>query len=209
MSALSRDQIEAYERDGFIVVKEVLSAGEVAELRRVTDELVEKARFVREHDAVYDLEDSHSAQEPRVRRIKTPACPGADLRPGHAAPEGAGDPAGAARPGDPLRHLQAQHEGRRLRCRRRVAPGLGVLPAHQRRPLRGRRDDGRLRHRERAADVRARQPQGPVYDHHADGVFCGAIDPSAPTSTSPRRCPASARPAASPSTTPARSTARR
>jgi ectoine hydroxylase-related dioxygenase (phytanoyl-CoA dioxygenase family) len=64
--------VERYRRDGFLVVENVLSPAEVAELRAVTDELVEKARAVRTHDEVYDLEDSHSPEEPRVRRIKTP-----------------------------------------------------------------------------------------------------------------------------------------
>jgi len=65
-------QVERYRRDGFLVVENVLSAAEVAELRAVTDELVEKARAVRTHDEVYDLEDGHTPEEPRVRRIKTP-----------------------------------------------------------------------------------------------------------------------------------------
>lgn len=64
--------IARYREDGFVVVENVLSQDDVADLRRVTDELVEKARFVREHNDVYDLEPTHSAQEPRVRRIKTP-----------------------------------------------------------------------------------------------------------------------------------------
>ena len=50
----------------------MLSGAEVEELRRVTDEFVENARSRTSHDDIYDLEDSHSAAEPRVRRIKTP-----------------------------------------------------------------------------------------------------------------------------------------
>src|SRR4051812_23388445 len=69
---LSPDQIEAYRRDGFIVVEGVLSEAEIADLRAVTDALVDKARFLTEHDDVYDLEPSHSRDDPRVRRIKTP-----------------------------------------------------------------------------------------------------------------------------------------
>ena len=69
---LSQAQIDEYNRVGAIVVPDVLSADEVAELRRVTDGFVERARQVRQHDAIYDLEDTHSEQEPRVRRIKTP-----------------------------------------------------------------------------------------------------------------------------------------
>ena len=38
----------------------------------MTEEFVENARARTTHDEIYDLEDSHSAAEPRVRRIKTP-----------------------------------------------------------------------------------------------------------------------------------------
>ncbi len=65
-------KVARYREDGFVVVENVLSEQDVTDLRRVTDELVEKARFVREHNDIYDLEPTHSAQEPRVRRIKTP-----------------------------------------------------------------------------------------------------------------------------------------
>ncbi|HZT86459.1 MAG TPA: phytanoyl-CoA dioxygenase family protein [Stellaceae bacterium] len=69
---LSSAQIDAYRRDGFIVVPDVLSADEVEALRHVTDRFVREAAAVTAHDDVYDLEDSHSAREPRVRRIKAP-----------------------------------------------------------------------------------------------------------------------------------------
>jgi phytanoyl-CoA hydroxylase len=67
------DQDVAFYRDnGYLLVPDALQRREVEELRRVTDEFVERARQVAAHDEVYDLEDSHSAAEPRVRRIKTP-----------------------------------------------------------------------------------------------------------------------------------------
>ena len=69
---LNRGDIERYHRDGFIVVPDVLSPAEVAELRAVTDGFVERARAITTHDAIYDLEDSHSPAQPRVRRIKAP-----------------------------------------------------------------------------------------------------------------------------------------
>ena len=70
--SLTANQISRYRRDGFLVVEGVLSAAEIAELRRVTDALVEQARTVTAHTSVYDLEPSHSSAEPRVRRIKQP-----------------------------------------------------------------------------------------------------------------------------------------
>src|SRR3984893_11383396 len=69
---LSNAQRAAYERDGFIVVPDVFSAAEIDELRRVTDEFVRSAASIAANDEIYDLEDSHSAREPRVRRLKAP-----------------------------------------------------------------------------------------------------------------------------------------
>ena len=138
---ISEQDVAFYRENGYLVVREVLSRSEVEELRRVTDEFVEKARAVSAHDEIYDLEDSHSAAEPRVRRIKTPHLWHPDLR-RHGAPSqhsrGAEAALGAV---DPLRREQAQPEGGGLRRAGGMAPGLGVLPAHQRRPGRGRHHD--------------------------------------------------------------------
>ena len=64
--------IERYRRDGFVVVPDVLSPEEVERLRTVTEQFVQNTRAVTANDDVYDLEDTHSPAEPRVRRIKTP-----------------------------------------------------------------------------------------------------------------------------------------
>src|ERR1700739_4571829 len=68
---LSKTQIERYNEIGAIVVPDVLTEDEVQRLPRVTDEFVERARAVTEHNEIYDLEDSHTPENPRVRRIKT------------------------------------------------------------------------------------------------------------------------------------------
>src|SRR5438128_11042426 len=69
---LTDAQRAAYDRDGCFVVPDVFSAAEIAELRTVTEGFVERAARVNANDEIYDLEDSHSAAEPRVRRLKTP-----------------------------------------------------------------------------------------------------------------------------------------
>lgn len=69
---ISQQDVAFYRENGYLVVANLLSGAEVEELRRVTDEFVENARSRTSHDDIYDLEDSHSAAEPRVRRIKTP-----------------------------------------------------------------------------------------------------------------------------------------
>jgi phytanoyl-CoA hydroxylase len=69
---LSDAQRAAYDRDGVIVVPDVFSPAEIDELRAVTEGFVERAAMVSANDEIYDLEDSHSAAEPRVRRLKSP-----------------------------------------------------------------------------------------------------------------------------------------
>jgi ectoine hydroxylase-related dioxygenase (phytanoyl-CoA dioxygenase family) len=69
---LSDPQRAAYDHDGVIVVPDVFSPAEIDELRAVTEGFVERAARVGANDEIYDLEDSHSAAEPRVRRLKAP-----------------------------------------------------------------------------------------------------------------------------------------
>jgi len=69
---ISEQDVAFYNKNGYLVVRNVLSDTEVKELRRVTESFVEQARQVSAHNDIYDLEDSHSADDPRVRRIKTP-----------------------------------------------------------------------------------------------------------------------------------------
>ena len=61
--------VRTYRQDGYIVVPDVLSAAEVADLRRVTDAFVERSRQATSHTEVFDLEPGHSAAQPRLRRI--------------------------------------------------------------------------------------------------------------------------------------------
>jgi ectoine hydroxylase-related dioxygenase (phytanoyl-CoA dioxygenase family) len=69
---LTEAQKREYDEVGAIVVPDILSAAELAALRQATDGFVERARAVTAHDAIYDLEDSHTPAQPRVRRIKAP-----------------------------------------------------------------------------------------------------------------------------------------
>lgn len=69
---LSVEQISFYRENGYLVVEDVLSADELAALQRVTDDFVERSRSVSQHNEVYDLEANHSAERPRLRRIKNP-----------------------------------------------------------------------------------------------------------------------------------------
>src|SRR6266446_3295954 len=67
---LTDKQIEAYRRDGYLVIPRLIEGEQLAELRALTDRIVAEARGVSANDELYDLEPSHSATLPRVRRLK-------------------------------------------------------------------------------------------------------------------------------------------
>ena len=174
---ISEQDVAFYEDNGYLVVPDVLSADEVAELRRVTEDFVEAARHVTEHDEIYDLEDSHSAAEPRVRRIKAP----------HAHHE-----AYARMVAHPniLAVLQAlwgpsiRFDVSKLNLK---AAGYGApVEWHQDWAFYPHTNDDLCAVGIMIDDVdETNGPlmvipgshKGPVLDHHADGFFCGAIDP--------------------------------
>ncbi len=72
MADISAHDVARYQRDGFIVVEGLLDDLTRMRMKQVLAELVEGSRKVGAHDDVYDLEPTHSAQRPRVRRIKKP-----------------------------------------------------------------------------------------------------------------------------------------
>lgn len=67
---LSAQQIETYRRDGYLVIPRLIQGEQLAELRALTDRIVSEARGVASSDDLYDLEPSHSPALPRVRRLK-------------------------------------------------------------------------------------------------------------------------------------------
>jgi phytanoyl-CoA hydroxylase len=69
---ISEQDVQAYKRDGVIMVPEILDASTLSQVRTVIAELVAGAVKTLEHTDVYDLEPGHTAENPRVRRIKTP-----------------------------------------------------------------------------------------------------------------------------------------
>ena len=67
---LTDTQIETYRRDGYLVIPRLIGGAQLAELRALTDRIVADARGVAANDELYDLEPSHTAALPRVRRLK-------------------------------------------------------------------------------------------------------------------------------------------
>lgn len=176
---LSPEQVAFYHTNGYLGVDNVLSADEIAELRRVTDEFVEVSRLITGSDAVYDFEPGHSASKPLVRRIKTPAQQ-------HAVYDGA------------LRHqsildLVAQLIGPAIRANgdklNMKSPEVGSpVEWHQDWAFYPQTNDDLLAVGVPLDDMLVENGcllvipgshTGPLLDHHQNGVFVGAVtDPS-------------------------------
>lgn len=69
---LTEAQVNTYRDDGYILVEDAVTGGELDELRRLTYEMIDRSRAVGESDAIFDLDEGHSAETPRLTRIKQP-----------------------------------------------------------------------------------------------------------------------------------------
>ena len=175
---LTKAQIAEYDDVGAIVVPDVLTPAEVQELRAVTDGFVERARGLTTHTDIYDLEDSHSPETPRVRRIKA-----AHLHhPAYAAltrhPSILGVLQALWGP-----HIRFDTAKLNLKCAGFGAP----VEWHQDWAFYPHSNDDLAAVGVMFDDMEMENGplmivpgshRGPVYDHHADGVFCGAMDPA-------------------------------
>jgi ectoine hydroxylase-related dioxygenase (phytanoyl-CoA dioxygenase family) len=174
---LTSAQVEQYRELGYLVVPGVLDRDLLAEVRRAVDAIVADAAKVIEHTDVYDLEDSHSPQAPRVRRIKTP----------HKHFPFFADLTRSGR----ITAILAQFLGPDIRLH---GSKLNMKSAGYGAPVEWHQDWAFYPHTN--DDVLATgiylddcelengpmcvvpgTHKGPVYDHHADGYFCGAMDP--------------------------------
>lgn len=174
---ITENQVEQYNSDGYIVVENVIDVETLNKLRRVTDDLVEKARGITEHTSTLDLDPSHTPDQPLVRRIKHPYFAHPFYQTIAAYP--------------PIMSVLSKLIGDDIRLRTggkinlKLAGDGAAVEWHQ--------DWAFYPHSNQ--DVLAvgilldemssdngpllalpGSHRGPIYDHHSRGVFCGAID---------------------------------
>lgn len=172
-------QVQRYRDDGFIVVENIYSAEEVEAMRAALSDLCESARGLETHDKVYDLEESHRPDRPRVRRIKEPFKV------------------------DPLFRRMAEHPNLVAVLSKLIGPDLrlhggkiNLKSAQYGAPVEWHQDWAFYPHTN--DDILAvgvmlddmtpdngpllvvpGSHKGPTFDHHVDGYFAGAMDPTA------------------------------
>ena len=69
---LSLEQVKKYEKDGYIIIDNVIDKVILDKIKLATDKIVEKASFINKSNDQYDLADNHSKNKPSIRRIKQP-----------------------------------------------------------------------------------------------------------------------------------------
>jgi len=69
---INAKDVDFYRENGYLLVENVLDAATLAKIRKVIADLVARAAGVKTHNEIYDLEPTHTPENPRVRRIKTP-----------------------------------------------------------------------------------------------------------------------------------------
>ncbi|HET6609958.1 MAG TPA: phytanoyl-CoA dioxygenase family protein, partial [Rhodopila sp.] len=171
---LTQAQIDEYNEIGAIVVPNVLTAEEVRSLSGVTDDFVAQARGLTGHTPVYDLEDSHTPDDPRVRRIKAPHL----HHPAYAALVRHPNIIGVLQSlwGPDIRFDTAKLN---MKCAGFGAP----VEWHQDWAFYPHTNDNLAAVGVMFDDMAMENGplmiipgshKGPTFDHHADGVFCGA-----------------------------------
>ena len=175
---LTQAQIDEYNEIGAIVVPNVLSPAEVQSLRDATDHFVQAARGVTGHTDVYDLEDSHTPETPRVRRIKA-----AHLH--HAAYAALVRHPGIVAVLQSLWGPDIRFDTAKLNLK---CAGFGApVEWHQDWAFYPHTNDNLAAVGIMIDDMAMENGplmiiqgshKGPTHDHHANGAFCGAMDPA-------------------------------
>jgi ectoine hydroxylase-related dioxygenase (phytanoyl-CoA dioxygenase family) len=177
---LTQQQKTQYQEQGWLVVPDLLNDIMRQKMKDALAQWVEQSRQISDHNQLFDLERGHSAADPRVRRIKQPHKHGLvfeDFIRSQPVLDVLSDLLG---PG-----LRLQSSKLNLKSPRFGSPvewhqdwafyphtnddilAVGVML-----------DDTSLENG--AMLVVPGSHQGPTYDHHADGRFCGALDPQMP-----------------------------
>ena len=69
---LTTDQIGFYQDNGYLLLEQAIPSSVLTNLRNTVDRFIEASRAVETSNRVYDLDQSHSADNPCVRRLKDP-----------------------------------------------------------------------------------------------------------------------------------------
>lgn len=175
---LTQEQIDFYRAEGYLALSDVFPPERVAELSAVTDQFIEKSREVTKSGDVFDVEDGHTAENPRLRRLRHPYDQ-------HEAYDRAMRDGRVMRVVTQLVGGDVRYQGGKLNIK---PPEVGsAFEWHQDWGFFPHTNDDLLAIGIALEDVTIENGclmvvpgthKDPVYDHTQDGVFVGAVDPA-------------------------------
>jgi ectoine hydroxylase-related dioxygenase (phytanoyl-CoA dioxygenase family) len=177
---LTEDQKAFYDENGYLLVKEAVTPEQLARVQEITYRLIDASRQVTASDEVYDLDAGHSAEAPRLTRIKLP----------HKRDPFFWDLIRSSRLTEVLTDLLGPHTNLLTSKLNTKAPGGGrAVEWHQDWAFYPATNDSLLAFGLMLEDVDEENGplmvipgthKGPVLSHQANGYFAGAIDPGDP-----------------------------
>ena len=175
--ALSKDEINFYNDQGYLLVEDVISENQHKEMLALVDGFFEKSKMIKENVNIFDLEDGHSSDNPRLKRIKQP----------HQHSQFFWDIIKESKIEEILRDLLGDNVSLKTSKLNTKAPGGGAaVEWHQDWAFYPHTNDNVLALGLMLNDVDIdngplmvipKSHKGPVLSHFNNGVFCGAIDP--------------------------------
>lgn len=178
---LSQDQIDFYSEQGYLLVEDALTPEELSRMQEIAYDLIDKSRRVTSSNDVYDLDEGHSPEMPKLTRIKLP----------HKQHPFFWEVLTRSRVTEVLRQLVGPNALLQTSKLNTKAPGGGAaVEWHQDWAFYPHTNDDMLAFGVMLEDVTEQNGplqvipgshKGPVLSHNnADGIFCGAVDPDDP-----------------------------
>jgi ectoine hydroxylase-related dioxygenase (phytanoyl-CoA dioxygenase family) len=177
---LSATQRAFYEENGYLKVENMVTQEQLAELRRITHDLIDQSRDATESNDTFELDKGHSADTPRLTRIKLP----------HKQHPYFWEILKNSAVTDVLTDLLGPDTMIQTSKLNTKAPGGGAaVEWHQDWAFYPHTNDNMLAFGLLLEDVSLENGplqvipgthKGPILSHFANGVFCGAVDPDDP-----------------------------
>jgi ectoine hydroxylase-related dioxygenase (phytanoyl-CoA dioxygenase family) len=177
---LSPDQIASYRENGYLLIRDALLPDQLATLQRLTNDFIEASRAVSASNDVYDLDEGHAPDQPKLTRIKFP----------HIQHPAFWEVATSDRLTSFLKPLLGDDIRLHTSKLNTKAPGGGAaVEWHQDWAFYPHTNDDMFSLGIMLEDVEAANGplmvipgthKGSALSHHQGGVFCGAIDPADP-----------------------------
>ncbi len=178
---LSNEQIGFYQDNGYLLVENAVTPVQLERMRAITYELIDASRPVTKSNDIFDLDEGHGFDNPRLTRIKLP----------HRQNPYFWDVLRSSAMTDVLTSLLGPNTAIQTSKLNTKAPGGGAaVEWHQDWAFYPHTNDDMLAFGLMLEDVDEQNGplqvipgshKGPVLSHHnAIGQFCGAIDPADP-----------------------------